>query len=266
MIGFIGVGNMGGTLARAAVRQCGAESILVTSRTAEHAQRFAASCGCTAVTNAEAARRSRWLFLGVKPQMMGQMLAELAPVLAARQDRFVLVTMAAGLSMAQIADMAGGACPVIRIMPNTPAFVGEGMIPYCANEAVTPEETAEFCKILSAAGRLDPLPERLIDAAGALSGCGPAFVYVLIEALADAAVACGLPRAKATEYAAQTLCGAAQMVLQTGQHPAALKDAVCSPGGSTIAGVHALEQGGFRAAAENAVLEAYRRSLDLGKH
>ena len=261
MIAFIGVGKMGGTLARAAVKSVGAEQVVVTSRTQEKAQRFAASCGCAAVTNTEAAERARYLFLGVKPQMMRQMLSEIAPVLRARSDRFLLVSMAAGLSMAQIADLAGGDYPVIRIMPNTPAAVGEGMIPYCTEGAVTAEETAELCRILHCAGRLDPLPERLIDAAGALSGCGPAFVYVFLEALADAAVACGLPRAGATQYAAQTALGAAKMVLETGQHPAALKDAVCSPAGSTIAGVHALEAG----AAENAVLSAYRRSLELGK-
>lgn len=264
MIAFIGVGNMGGTLARAAVRSVGPEQVLVTSRTLEKAQRFAASCGCAAATNTEAAERARYLFLGVKPQMMREMLSGIAPVLRARSDRFVLVSMAAGLSMAQIAEFAGGDYPVLRIMPNTPAAVGEGMIPYCANDAVTAEETAEFCRILHCAGRLDPLPERLIDAAGALSGCGPAFVYVFLEALADAAVACGLPRAKATQHAAQTVLGAAKMVLETGEHPAALKDAVCSPAGSTIAGVHALEAGGFRAAAEDAVLSAYRRSLELG--
>lgn len=264
MIAFIGVGNMGGTLARAAVKNVGAEQVVVTSRTLEKAQRFAASCGCAAATNTEAAERARYLFLGVKPQMMRQMLSGIAPVLRARSDRFLLVSMAAGLSMAQIAEFAGGDYPVIRIMPNTPAAVGEGMIPYCTTDAVTAEETAELCRILHCAGRLDPLPERLIDAAGALSGCGPAFVYVFLEALADAAVACGLPRAKATQYAAQTVLGAAKMVLETGEHPAALKDAVCSPAGSTIAGVHALEAGGFRAAAEDAVLSAYRRSLELG--
>ena len=208
MIAFIGVGNMGGTLARATVRSVGPEQVLVTSRTLEKAQRFAASCGCAAATNTEAAERARYLFLGVKPQMMREMLSGIAPILRARSDRFVLVSMAAGLSMAQIAEFAGGDYPVLRIMPNTPAAVGEGMIPYCANDAVTAEETAEFCRILHCAGRLDPLPERLIDAAGALSGCGPAFVYVFLEALADAAVACGLPRAKATQYAAQTVLGA----------------------------------------------------------
>lgn len=265
MIAFIGVGNMGGTLARAAVESVGPAQVLVTSRTPEKARDFAAAQGCEAAANPEAAQRARYLFLGVKPQMMRGVLAEIAPVLKARRDRFVLVTMAAGLSMAQIAEFAGGAYPVIRIMPNTPAAVGEGMIPYCANAEVTAEELAEFCRILRCAGRLDPLPEHLIDAAGALSGCGPAFVYVFLESLADAAVACGLPRAKATAYAAQTVLGAAQMVLNTGAHPAALKDAVCSPAGSTIAGVHALEAGGFRAAAEEAVLAAYRRSLELGK-
>lgn len=265
MIGFIGVGNMGGTLARAAIGAVGAENVLVSSRTLEKAQSFAAETGCTAVTNAELAARAQVLFLGVKPQVMCTMLKEIAPVLQARDDRFVLVSMAAGLSVRQIAEFFGGSYPVLRIMPNTPAAVGEGMIPYCANDAATPEDAAALCRILQSAGRLDPLPERLIDAAGALSGCGPAFVYVFLEALADAAVTCGMPRDKAIQYAAQTALGSAKLVLQTGAHPAALKDAVCSPAGSTIRGVHALEVGGFRAAAENAVLAAYERSLELGK-
>ena len=265
MIAFIGVGNMGGTLARAAVRSVGPEQVLVTSRTLEKAQRFAASCGCAAATNTEAAERARYLFLGVKPQMMREMLSGIAPVLRARSDRFVLVSMAAGLSMAQIAEFAGGDYPVLRIMPNTPAAVGEGMIPYCANDAVTAEETAEFCRILHCAGRLDPLPERLIDAAGALSGCGPAFVYVFLEALADAAVGCGLPRAKATQYAAQTVLGAAKMVLETGEHPGRLKDAVCSPGGTTIEGMYALEKGGMRAAVMDAVGATVEKTMRMAK-
>lgn len=265
MIGFIGVGNMGGTLARAAIRAVGAENVLVSSRTLEKAQRFAPDTGCTAVMNTETAARAQVLFLGVKPQGMRSMLAEIAPVLQARSDRFVLVSMAAGLSLQQITDFSGGAYPILRIMPNTPAAVGEGMIPYCANELASSEDAAELCRILQPAGRLDPLPEHLIDAAGALSGCGPAFVYVFLEALADAAVACGMPRDKAIQYAAQTALGSAKLVLQTGTHPAALKDAVCSPAGSTIRGVHALEAGGFRAAAENAVLAAYERSMELGK-
>ena len=265
MIAFIGVGNMGGTLARAAVRSVGPEQVLVTSRTLEKAQRFAASCGCAAATNTEAAERARYLFLGVKPQMMREMLSGIAPILRARSDRFVLVSMAAGLSMAQIAEFAGGDYPVLRIMPNTPAAVGEGMIPYCANDAVTAEETAEFCRILHCAGRLDPLPERLIDAASALSGSGPAFLYMFVEALADGAVACGLPRAKAMEYAAMTMAGSAEMLLATRQHPGALKDAVCSPGGSTIVGVQTLENHGFRGAAMDCVIDTYKKNKELGK-
>ncbi|MCD8146036.1 MAG: pyrroline-5-carboxylate reductase, partial [Clostridiales bacterium] len=168
------------------------------------------------------------------------------------------------LTIARIREMAGGDYPVIRIMPNTPASIGEGMILYAA-EGVTEEERDRFLYNMAAAGRFDALPESLIDAGSAVSGCGPAFVYPFIEALADGAVACGLPRDKAQEYAAQTLVGAAKLVLESGQHPGALKDAVCSPGGSTIAGVRALEQRGFRSAATEAVVAAYEKTKALGK-
>ena len=204
------------------------------------------------------------IFLGVKPQMMGALLAELAPVLSARQDRFVLVSMAAGLTIGTIRAMAGGDYPVIRIMPNTPAAIGEGMILYCA-EGVEPEEKTAFVDVMQAAGSFDELSESLIDAGSAVSGCGPAFVYPFIEAMADGAVACGLPRAKAQLYAAQTLVGAARLVLESGDHPGALKDAVCSPGGSTIQGVRALEQNGFRSAVMEAVIAAYEKTVALGK-
>jgi pyrroline-5-carboxylate reductase len=192
-------------------------------------------------------------------------LAELSPALQARTDRFVLVSMAAGLTIGQIAEMAGTDCPVIRIMPNTPAAVGEGVVLYAASPAVTEEELARFSQALSGAGRLDALPEALMDAGSALSGCGPAFVCQFIEALADGGVECGLPRDKALLYAAQTVAGTARLMLATGQHPAALKDGVCSPGGSTIAGVHALERGGLRSAAMDGVCAAFQRTKELGK-
>lgn len=263
-IGFIGVGNMGGTLAQVVLRNVGAQRLIVSSRTMEKAETFAAAYGGTAVENRTLAAQASVIFLGVKPQKMEQVLSALAPVFAARQDRFLLVTMAAGLSAQKIAQMAGGAYPVVRIMPNTPAKIGRGTIPYCGNTAATDADFALLETLLQGAGWVTPLPEALIDAASALSGCGPAFVCVFLEALADAGVACGLPRKAATDFAAQTLIGTAELVLQTGEHPAALKDAVCSPAGSTIAGVRALESGGFRAAAESAVLAAFARTKELG--
>ena len=150
-------------------------------------------------------------------------------------------------------------------MPNTPAQCGKGMMVYSPNEKTPKEATDTFNEIMAASGILDEIPEKLIDAASALSGCGPAFVYMFIEALADGGVECGLPRDKALAYAAMTVIGAAETVKATGIHPEALKDAVCSPGGSTIAGVHALEEGAFRASAINAVTSAYKKTLTLGK-
>lgn len=261
-IGFLGCGNMGSALARAAAKRT--NSLLLANRTPAKAEALAMELGGLAADNGQVARECDLIFLGVKPQMMAGLLAELAPVFRERTDRFVLVTMAAGLSMESIRSMAGGDYPVIRIMPNTPASIGEGMILYCAT-GVEPEELEAFCTLMSGAGALDELPEGLIDAGSALSGCGPAFVYPFIEALADGAVACGLPRQKAQQYAAQTLIGAAKLVLESGEHPGALKDAVCSPGGSTIQGVRALEQGGFRSAVMEAVMAAYQKTVDLGK-
>lgn len=262
---FIGTGNMGGALARAARRRLPAREILLSNRTPEKAEALAGELGCAAGTVLQVAERGRYIFLGVKPQMMAELLAELAPVLARREDRFLLVTMAAGLTMERISAMAGGTYPVIRIMPNTPCAVGAGVVLYDANELVEEAELETFVGAMSGAGVLDRLPEHLIDAGSAVAGCGPAFVCQLIEALADGGVACGLPRQKALLYAAQMTQGAARLVLESGQHPGELKDAVCSPGGSTIAGVRTLEQRGFRAAAMDAVIAAAERNTDLGK-
>ena len=265
IFGFIGTGNMGGALARAAAKRLPPEKIVLANRTAAKARALADALGCAAADNDAVAAESEMIFLGVKPQMMADMLAGIAPALAARRDRFVLVSMAAGLSMAQIRAMAGGDYPVLRIMPNTPAAIGAGMILYARDERATDADLERLLSGLAEAGRFDALPEHLIDAGSAVSGCGPAYLYMLIEALADGGVAAGLPRAKAQDYAAQMALGAARMVLESGQHPGALKDAVCSPGGSTIAGVKALEDGGFRAAAINAVLAACRRNKELGQ-
>lgn len=261
-IGFIGTGNMGAALAQAVCKSAGPEAVLLANRTAAKAQALAEKLGARAGSNAEVAQTCGYLFLGVKPQMMAGMLEDIAPLLKEREDRFVLVTMAAGLSCERIQELAGGAYPVIRVMPNTPAAIGKGVLQFCGRD-VTEEELEQFQTMMAPAGLVDRVPEHLIDAASAVSGCGPAFAYLFIEALADGGVACGLPRDKAMAYAAQMLEGSARMVLESGKHPGALKDAVCSPGGTTIQGVRALEEGGFRAAAMNAVIQAYEKTLKL---
>ena len=262
--GFIGTGNMGGALAKAAAKAMPADAIFLSNRTAAKAEALAQDLGCKAVSVQEAAGCG-YIFLGVKPQMMAGLLQDLAPVLSARQDDFILVSMAAGLTMADIQAMAGKPYPVIRIMPNTPVAVGSGVVLYDATENVSGEDLAQFCENLRFAGLLDQLPEKLIDAGSAVAGCGPAFAALFMEALADGGVKCGLPRAKALEYAQQMLLGTAQLAIQTGQHPGVLKDAVCSPGGSTIAGVQALEEGAFRASTMAAVEKAYHRTKELRK-
>lgn len=261
--GFIGAGNMGGALARAACRRLPGGQVLLANRTAEKAQALARELGCRTADNAAVAENADFIFLGVKPQMMADLLADIGPVLAGRQTRFILVTMAAGLTIARIQELAGGPYPVIRIMPNTPASIGEGMILYACGDGVTKAEAQVFLDAMAGAGRFSPLAEKLIDAGSAVSGCGPAFVDLFIEALADGGVACGLPRAAALEYAAQMVAGSARLVLESGSHPGALKDAVCSPGGTTIQGVRTLEEAGFRGAVMDAVIAAYEKNQDL---
>jgi len=258
--GFIGCGNMGGALARALSKTT--KDILIAD-ISPAAEALAQELGCAYGDNEAAAKGCDRIFLGLKPQILAKVIAPVAPILAARKP--LIITMAAGMEIAQIENIIGCKLPVIRIMPNTPVAVGKGMILYCRNELVSDEMLAQFLQDMQFAGRLDAIDEKLIDAASALSGCGPAYMYMFVEALADGAVACGVPRAKAIEYAAATMAGAAEMVLQSGQHPGALKDAVCSPGGSTIAGLKALEEGAFRAAVMNCVAATCNRNKELGK-
>ena len=260
-IGFVGTGAMGSTVAELAAGSGGA--IYLSNRTAEKARRLAERIpGAVLSDNREIAGRCDLIFLAVKPQVMPRVLTLMAPELAARQDPFVLVTMAAGLTCQTVRELAGGAYPVIRMMPNTPITVGAGAIQYCGL-GVTDSQLTDFARLLEGAGTLDELPESLMDAASALSGCGPAFVCQFIEALSDGGVACGLPRQKALAYAAQMVEGAAKMVRLSGEHPGLLKDRVCSPAGSTIQGVRALERAGFRSAAMEAVIAAWEKNLAL---
>lgn len=257
--GFIGCGNMGSAIARSLSKTT--TDIMLSDPFA--ANSLAKELDCTVGTNTEVAENCNSIFLAVKPQVLESAITPIASILSEKAP--LLITMAAGVEIKKIEAMVGAPLPIIRIMPNTPVAVGSGTILYCCNELVTQEMCDNFLADMQHAGLLDSIPENLIDAASALSGCGPAYVYMFIEALADGAVACGVPRAKAMNYAANTLAGAAQMVLQTGTHPGALKDAVCSPGGSTIAGVKALEEHGFRGAVMDCIWDAYIRTKELGK-
>lgn len=257
--GFFGCGNMGGALLSAVLKKIDARQIGVCERHKEKIEGFHVDAvGATVL-----AKEAKFLFLGVKPQALPALFEEIRPILNARKDEFVLVSMAAGVSTEKICELAGGEYPVIRIMPNTPVKVGEGMTVYTANLAVKDAYLTDFSDALSESGNLDRIPEEKMDAAGALSGCGPAFVYLFAEALADGGVECGLTRKQANLYAAQTLLGAAKMLLESRKGPGELKDAVCSPGGTTIAGVHALENGKLRGTAMDAVIAAYEKTKKL---
>lgn len=264
-LGFLGVGSMGGALARAACRRLPGDSVYLSNRTAAKAEALAAELGCRAGSNAGAAAWADFLFLGVKPQMMKDLLEDIRPALIKRARPCVLVTMAAGLTTARIRELAGVDFPVLRIMPNTPASIGEGMILYARGEGVTEAEEKVFLDAMAGAGRFAAVEERLMDAGSAVSGCGPAFADLFLESLADGGVACGLPRDLAMELAAQMLAGSARLVQESGKHPGVLKDAVCSPAGSTIQGVRVLEQSGFRGAVMEAVIQAYEKNKELGQ-
>ena len=246
--GFIGVGNMGGAIADAVCRTVAAGSVAVCDPDEKKTSAFQEKYGAAVLSSDEIAASCRFLVLGVKPQVLPAVMKDLRPKLS---DGTVVVSMAAGISIAAI---EGGLSsrPVVRIMPNTPCAVGHGLILYHPNALVKEDDLAALLAGFAGAGTLCPIAEDKIDAASAVSGCGPAFE-------------CGLTRADAQKFAALMLEGSAKMVLETGRHPGELKDAVCSPGGTTIVGVRALEEGGFRSAAMNAVRAAYLRTLELKK-
>ena len=258
VLGFIGTGNMGAALARAAARQP-ENRLLLANRGREKAEALRAELGGEVTDNA-GALAADYAFLGVKPAGLDGLFAELRPILAAAEKPSVLVSMAAVTSIDRILTLADRAVPVIRIMPNTPVAVGRGVILYACSPLVTKAQEDAFLAAMSAGGRFIKTEERLIDAGACISGCGPAFVDLFAEALADGGVACGLPRALALELAAATLEGSAALMLETRKHPAQLKDEVCSPGGTTIRGVRALEKGGMRSAVMEAVMAAWGKN------
>ena len=259
--GFIGCGNMGGTLAVAVSKSVG-DKIAVADFDRTKIENISKQTGADARTNTEIAAECKYIFLGVKPQMIDGVVQSLAAPIAASESIFV--SMLAGVQLERLTRLLGADKKIIRILPNTACAVGKGVVLYCANGNVTEADLAAFRSLMADAGIVDPISEGLIDAGCAITGCGPAFAYMFIEALADGGVKCGLPRAKAIRYAAQMLSGSAEMVLQSGKHPEQLKDDVCSPGGSTIAGVDALEQHGFRGGCIAAVDAAFEKTRQLG--
>ncbi len=258
LFGFIGCGNMGGALALAASKALDAANLAVCDRDSAKTDTFGGKAEILSAT--EIATSCKYIILGVKPQVLDAAISEIKDILSTRTDRFIVVSMAAGKEISWLENQIGLPCPIIRIMPNTPANVGEGMILTAKNDLVTDKEIEEFTAALRYAGKFDIIPESLIDAGGALSGCGPAFVYMFADALSNAGEQCGLPKDKALLYAAQTLKGAAEMLLNSTEEPSVLTERVCSPGGTTIEGVKALKDGNFQETAAGAVIAAYRKT------
>lgn len=282
--GFIGCGNMGGVLASVAAKSfgikfdengkavCGGQ-VLAADLSEAKVQALAERFGCTPSNSAEIAESCDLIFLGVKPQVMREACTEIKDILEARNDHFCIVSMAAGVTIESIREMLDPdtgngrlpSIPIIRIMPNTPCAAGGGVILYATGEGVYTDDEEAFLQLMNPAGIISRMDESKIDMGSALSGCGPAFVYMFIDSLIDGAVRCGLPREQAKRFAIQTVLGSALMCAESGQEPAKLRADVCSPAGSTIEGVAVLEQNSFHYAVMEAVTAAYKRTVELGK-
>ena len=263
-LGFIGCGVMGEGIARSLIAAgvLSADDIIASDADPARLALVRDQLGiATSPSNEEVARGAGTVVLAVKPQVLPGVLEQVGRCLAADQ---LLVSIAAGIKTGLIRKSIGGDVPLIRVMPNVCCLVGEGAFGYCCDGPVPDAIREEFAGLLGAIGQVVQVEEKLMDAVTAVSGSGPAYVFKFIEAMADGGVAAGLPRASAQRLAAQTVLGAAKMVLEMGRHPAELKDRVCSPGGTTIAGVRALERGRFGSAVIEAVIAADQRSRELG--
>jgi pyrroline-5-carboxylate reductase len=264
-LAFMGTGQMATSLASGLVRSLlKPEQISGYDPLPAARERFAAACGAGArITAAPAAAldSATLIVLAVKPQVMA---AALNDVRAALPPQALVVSVAAGITLQTLSAALPEGTRIVRVMPNTPCLIGRGASGLAPGASATADDINRVTELLQTVGIVEVVSESLLDAVTGLSGSGPAYVFQFLEALADGGVRMGLPRATALRLAAQTLAGAADMQLQSGQHPAVLKDSVASPGGTTIAGLHALETGAFRAAVMDAVVAATRRSQELG--
>lgn len=264
-IGFIGGGNMASAIIGGMIdsRLCTKKQIIATARTQKTLDRLSNAYGIqVTLDNQKAARESDILFLAVKPYLYPDIIKEIRDEIDASK---IIIAIAAGISHAKLNQYFGRSLKIVRAMPNTPAMVLEAMSALTPNEFVTADEMQTITEIFESFGKAEIVPESLMDAVTGVSGSAPAYVYLFIEAMADAAVADGMPRTQAYKFAAQAVYGAAKMVLETGRHPGELKDAVCSPGGTTIAAVAKLEEKGLRDAVISAQRCCVAKSKDMGK-
>ncbi|KAL4857901.1 Pyrroline-5-carboxylate reductase [Chlorella vulgaris] len=263
-IGFIGAGQMAEALARGFINKgvCKAKHMWATDPVDERKEVFR-SFGTNPVNgNIEVVTSSDVIFIAVKPQYVSVVLREVRPHL---EDRHTIVSIAAGITLQSLKDAAGDGIRLVRVMPNTPCLVGETAAAMCLGGKADDSDAQLVQRLFDSVGKIYRVDEKLLSAVTGLSGSGPAYIFLMIEALADGGVRSGLPRDIANQLAAQTVLGSAKMVLQTGKHCGALKDMTCSPAGTTIAGIHELEKAGTRAAFMNAVYAATQRADELAK-
>lgn len=262
-LGFIGTGNMASAMIGGILKNqiLSAEEIIGSNRGSQKRESVKEQFGIYVTeNNKEVAEKADIIVLSVKPQFYEEVICEIRD--AVHEDQIV-ITIAPGKTLAWLAEKFGKAVKIVRTMPNTPALVGEGMTAMCPNEHMTEAETAYVRSLLESFGRVEIVPERLMDTVVSTSGSSPAYVFMMIEAMADAAVSGGMPRAQAYQFAAQAVMGSAKMVLETGKHPGELKDMVCSPGGTTIEAVRTLEEYGFRSAVIEAMKVCEEKSKQL---
>ena len=262
-LGFIGTGNMASAIMGGIIKNnvIPAEEIIGADLFAPGRERVQKEYGINVTAdNKEVAQKAETIILSVKPQFYESVIADIKDVVT---DKQIIITIAPGKTLAWLAEQFGKDVKIVRTMPNTPAMVGEGMTAVCPNEHLTEDEIAYVKSLLESFSRAEIVPERLMDVVTAVSGSSPAYVFMLIEAMADAAVSGGMPRKQAYQFAAQAVLGSAKMVLDTGKHPGELKDMVCSPAGTTIEAVRTLEELGFRSSIIEAmkVCEEMSRSL-----
>ena len=258
-IGFIGAGNMGGAIIGGIIKNGISKDILVSDKNKEASDALCKKFGIKAAAdNIDAAKNSDILFLAVKPNVIDIVISEIKDFVS---EDVLIISIVAGKSIEYIEKAFEKKIKLIRVMPNTPALVGEGMSALCKNKNVKKEDMEKALDIFSGLGEAEEVTENIMDAVTAVSGSSPAYIFMMIEAMADGAVAGGMPRSQAYKFAAQATLGSAKMVLETGKHPGELKDMVCSPAGTTIEAVKVLEEKGLRCA----VIDAMKACMDKSK-